>query len=174
MLFCEMIEENSLLLLIITIPDTNIQILQVTLFCWRLCSSQATDRCCWYNLIPDYDIHKTHTHETVQYKHAEFLPLLKWTNQPPDQFSVVEAKCMKGGGGLGVQSHSCFFLIDVIQQPKFPSICLSWSNMQPTMVCYDDFAEVMRPLRWRECIFVHLNAVCIVKVIYFLFLIPSL
>lgn len=64
---------------------------------------------------------------------------------------------MKVGAGQD-RATLVFFLIDMIQRAKFPSICLSWSGLQPTVAVYDGFSEVMRLLSMGKCIFVCLCA----------------
>lgn len=63
------------------------------------------------------------THNTqstyLQERNAEF-PLFKWTNWPPDQFTVVEEKGTKFCVGQEDRDTLVFvFLTDVIQQSKF-------------------------------------------------------
>lgn len=62
---------------------------------------------------------------------------------------------MKSGEGED-RATLVFFLIDVIQQSQFPSICLSLSDLQPTVVGCDSFTKVMRLFRLRNVVFVYL------------------
>lgn len=78
--------------------------------------------------------------------------MFKWTNRPPDQFTVVEEKGTKFCVGQEDRdtlvlffSYRCDSAVEIL-------ICLSWSNLQPTVTDNDAFIEVMRLFRQRNCL----------------------
>lgn len=89
-----------------------------------------TDHSWWYNLIPEYNPHSQHT----QYLSAVETCFPCLTDKSASR-SVYRCRRERHEGAVKVRRTETllFFLIDVIQQSKFPSICVSWSNLQPTV-----------------------------------------
>lgn len=84
--------------------------------------------------------------------------MFKWTNQPPVsaavQKSIEIGVRQRDRGTLVVVFFFFSCLTDVIQKLKFPSICPSRSNLQPTVTDNNVFTEVMRLIRGED---VHLE-----------------
>lgn len=106
----------------------------VNMFCWRLN---------WWQLMTQYDTRKQHSLTTHRVEIC-WVPLFKWTNQPPDQFTLAEEKVITFGVGREDRGTVVFF--NRRDQSKFPSICL-----QPNVADNDIFTEVMRLFRQRKC-----------------------